>query len=153
MLRMLRRLVIIGMVTLVSGCSAYMAANQPGPKDLSLFTKGTPRGKLIAEFGAPINTETKNGVRKDIFKFTHGYDAGVRAGRAIFHGAADVVTLGLWEVVGTPAEGYMNGTQLSAEVTYDTQDNVAVMVPLAGEEELKRGVANPRPVADGDKTK
>ena len=27
------------------------------------------------------------------------------------------------------------------------------MVPLSGEEELKRGVANPQPVAAGDKTK
>ena len=130
-----------------------MAANQPGPKDLSLFTKGTPRAKLIAEFGAPINTEMKDGARKDIFKFTHGYDAGVRAGRAVLHGAADVFTLGLWEVVGTPTEGYLNGSQLSAEVVYDTQDTVATVIPLTGEEELRRGIAKPKPVTEADRTK
>jgi hypothetical protein len=150
---MIRLLVMVVTVCWLSGCSAYMAANQPGPKDLSLFTKGTPRAKLIAEFGSPINTEIKEGVRRDIFKFTHGYAAGVRAGRAILHGAADVVTLGLWEVVGTPAEGYLNGTQLSAEVIYDNQDAVAKVIPLSGEEELQRNMANPQPVAAGDKTK
>ena len=137
----------------MTGCSAYMAANQPGPKDLSLFTKGTPRSRLIAEYGAPINTETKNGARKDIFKFTQGYDAGVRAGRAILHGAADVFTLGLWEVAGTPIEGHFNGTQISAEVVYDAQDNVATVVPLTGEDELNRGMANPKPVTEADRTK
>ena len=153
MLKQLRSLVLVCVVPVLAGCSAYMAANQPGPKDLSLLTKGTPRGKLIAEFGSPINTEVKDGARKDIFKFTHGYDAGVRAGRAVFHGAADVLTLGLWEVVGTPTEGYLNGSQLSAEVTYDPQDNVATVVPLTGEDELKRGMANPKPVTDADRTK
>ncbi len=151
-MRVLRAMCAVCIVTWLAGCSAYMAANQPGPKELSLFTKGTPRAKLIAEFGPPINTETKNGARVDIFKFTHGYSSGVRAGRAILHGAADVATLGLWEIVGTPTEGYMNGTQLSAEVTYDAQDTVAVMTPLAGEDELKRGTANPQPVAASEKT-
>ena len=148
----LRRLTAVALMTALTGCSAYMAANQPGPKDLSLFTKGTPRARLIAEFGTPINTDTKGGIRKDIFKFTQGYSAGVKTGRAILHGAADVATLGLWEIVGTPTEGYLNGSQLSAEVTYDAQDNVANVVPLAGEEELRKGMANPQPVAPGDKT-
>lgn len=147
-----RRVMLAASMMALTGCSAYMAANQPGPKDLSLFNKGTPRGKLIAEFGQPINSEVKDGARHDIFKFTQGYSAGVKAGRAIFHGAADVATLGLWEVVGTPTEGYLNGSQLSAEVIYDPLDNVANTIPLAGEEELRKGIANPQPVAQGDKT-
>ena len=129
----------------LSGCSVYMAANQPNQKDLALLSKGQPRAKLLAEFGTPIHTEIKDGQRKDIFTFTQGYNGGVKAGRAILHGVADVATLGLWEAVGTPAEGYMNGTQLSAEVTYDAQDIVAVVVPLKGAEELDRGTNMPLP--------
>lgn len=129
------------------GCSVYMAANQPGQKDLSLLSKGQPRSKLLAEFGTPIHTEMKDGQRKDIFTFTQGYHGGVRAGRAILHGVADVATLGLWEVVGTPTEGYMNGTQLSAEVTYDAQDVVANVVPLRGTEEITKGTNLPTPDA------
>lgn len=122
------------------GCSAYMAANQPGPKDLSLLNKGTPRAKLIAEYGAPIHTETKDGTRRDIFKFKHGYHGGVKAGRAVAHGAATVATLGLWEIVGTPTEGYLNGTELSAEVHYDGGDAVAIVKPLTGEDEIARAI-------------
>lgn len=131
----------------LSGCSVYMAANQPSQKDLSLLSKGQPRAKLLAEFGTPIHTEMKDGQRKDIFTFTQGYNGGVKVGRAVLHGVADVATLGLWEAVGTPAEGYMNGTQLSAEVTYDAQDVVALVVPLKGAEEIATGTNMPtRPV-------
>ena len=130
-----------------AGCSVYMAANQPGQKDLALLTKGQPRAKLTAEFGQPLHTEVKDGVRKDIFQWQLGYHAGVRAGRAVGHAAANVATLGLWEAVGTPVEGYMNGTQLSAEVTYDREDRVAVVVPLKGEQEIVTGSTPPKPEA------
>jgi hypothetical protein len=123
---------------LVSGCSAYMAANQPGQKDLALIEVGQSRSKLIAELGAPLNSDTRNGQRIDVFKFTQGYHTGVKVGRAVLHGAADVATLGLWEIVGTPTEGYFNGTQISLEVTYDQNDRVARIVPLSGGEELQR---------------
>ncbi len=134
---------LIGTAVLFSmllGCSAYMAANQPGPKDLSLLNNGTPRAKLIAEYGAPIHTEMKDGTRRDIFKFKHGYHGGVKAARAIAHGAATVATLGLWEIVGTPTEGYLNGTELSAEVRYDGGDAVALVKPLTGEDEIARAI-------------
>ena len=51
----------------------------------------------------------------------------------------------LWEVVGTPVEGYMNGSHLSAEVHYDTNDVVARIVPLKGEEEIRTGSVLPQP--------
>ena len=129
----------IALLVLLTGCSAYMAANQPGQKDLTLLNPGQPRAKLIAEFGQPVHSETKDGARRNIFQFTQGYHASVRAGRAIAHAAADFATLGLWEVVGTPTEGYLNGTQLSAEVVYDKDDRVAQVIPLKGEQELVTG--------------
>lgn len=116
-----------------------MAANQPGQKDLTLLNPGQPRAKLIAEYGQPTHTEVRDGVRKDIFTWTQGYHGAVRAGRAVGHAAANVATLGLWEVVGTPIEGHMNGSQLSAEVHYDKNDVVTRVVPLKGEEEIRTG--------------
>lgn len=138
-------LVTAALACSTAGCSAYMAANQPGQKDIAVLNPGQPRAKLIAEFGQPIHTETKDGVRKDIFQWTQGYHSGVRAGRAVGHAVASVATLGLWEVVGTPVEGYMNGSQLSAEVHYDRNDIVAKVVPLKGEEEIKTGSVIPQP--------
>lgn len=122
----------------LSGCSAYMAANQPGQKDFTVLRENTPRGRVIAELGQPINTEMKNGERHDIYTFKNGYHTGVKAGRAVINGVASVATLGLWEVIGTPAEGYLNGTDLSVEVAYDAQDRVKRVTPLKGDEEIAR---------------
>ena len=88
----------------VSGCSVFMAAKQPEKKDISLLKEGVSRAVLISEFGAPVVSEYKNDKRFEIFKFVQGYSTGAKAGRAFFHGAASVATLGLWELVGTPAE-------------------------------------------------
>jgi hypothetical protein len=120
-----------------SGCAVYMAAHQPDEKDLSVLSVGQPRARLIAELGPPVSSQYDKGVRTEIFSFTQGYSGGAKAGRAILHGAADVATLGLWEAVGTPTEGYFNGTQLSAQVTYDTMDRVASVVPLKGSNEIE----------------
>jgi len=126
----------------MSGCAAYMAANQPAPKNFELLRVGTERSRVIAEFGPPLTSDTSTGVRKDIHTFKHGYHAAVRAGRAIGHGVASVATLGLWEVIGTPVEGYMNGTDLSVEITYDTTDRIANVRPLKGDEEVARNLAD-----------
>lgn len=115
---------------LLSGCSVFMAAKQPDLKNVDLFRVGTPRGLLLAEFGPPIHSEVKDGRRTEIFKFVQGYSTGAKAGRAVFHGAADVLTLGLWEVIGTPTEGVFSGDEMAFQVTYDTDDRIAEVVTL-----------------------
>ena len=118
------------MTVFANGCSVYMAAKQPGKLNTSLFQQGTQRGLLLAEFGLPVVEEEKDGKRVEIFKFTQGYSGGAKAGRAVFHGAADVLTFGLWEVVGTPAEGAFDGTDMAYQVTYDSDDKVEEVVAL-----------------------
>jgi hypothetical protein len=54
---------------IISGCSVFMAANQPASKNLDLFSVGTPRDMLLAEFGLPSVSETKDGKRREIFTF------------------------------------------------------------------------------------
>lgn len=63
-------------------------------------------------------------TRQEIYQFIQGYSAGNRTGRAVFHGAADLFTLGLWEIVGTPVEGNYNGRKMTMRIFYDEQDNV-----------------------------
>jgi hypothetical protein len=48
------------------------------------------------------------------------------AGRAIGHGVMDVLTLGLWEVVGTPIEAFQGETR-RLSVTYGADDRVLTM--------------------------
>jgi hypothetical protein len=85
---------------------------------------------VLAEIGQPQASEMKDGKRVDVFSFVQGYSKGAKAGRAVFHGAADVFTLGLWEVVGTPTEFIFTGEKLAYEVTYNTSDKVEKVVKL-----------------------
>ena len=66
----------------------------------------------------------------EVFRFIQGYSTGAKAGRALFHGAADVVTLGLWEVVGTPAEAVFSGDEMAYQVSYDKDDRVDQVTAL-----------------------
>jgi hypothetical protein len=93
-------------------------------KDLDLLKVGTTRRMLLAEFGLPTMSEVRDGKKSEIFKFVQGYSSGAKAGRAFFHGAADVVTLGLWEVVGTPTEAVFSGDDMAYEVRYDDTERI-----------------------------
>lgn len=92
---------IVGLALLtMSGCSVYKASNQPDKKNMSVLSTGTPRGYVIAELGSPIWSGDKNGEKVDMFAFKQGYSKAAKVGRAFFHASADVLTAGLWEVVG-----------------------------------------------------
>ena len=107
-----------------------MAANQPGHKNVDLLKVGMTRSSIMAEFGAPVNTEEKDGEKIDIYRFRQGYSQGAKAFRAVGHGAADVLTLGLWEVIGTPAEATFSGKDVAVKITYDKEEKVKEVVYL-----------------------
>jgi hypothetical protein len=56
---------------------------------------------------------------------TYAYEIGNEpsAGRAMGHAAMDVLTLGVWEIVGTPVEG-IQGEKYQAVVTYGPDNSV-----------------------------
>ena len=116
-----------------SGCAAFKASTQPGKKDVSVLSPGMPRNLVIAEIGAPVWSEERNGVTTDIFDFRQGYSKKVKAGRAMVHVAGDVVTGGLWEIVGIPAETLADGTEVKVEVQYDFNRVVRAVHVIEGE--------------------
>ena len=121
----------ISVITLTqTGCSAVMASKQPPKKDLSVFSQGMPRSAILAEVGAPISSEVKTGNRVDVYSFKQGYSTANRVSRTVFHGLADVATLGLWEVIGTPTEAAFTGKQAAFEITYDANDRVQNIIRL-----------------------
>jgi len=85
---------------------------------------------LLAEFGSPAFSETRNGRAYEIYKFVQGYSTGAKAARAVFHGVADVFTLGLWEVFGTPTERAFIGDEMAYEVSYDENDTIKQVTVL-----------------------
>src|SRR3954451_3470657 len=115
---------ILFLLASTQGCSVVMAAKQPGKKDLSVLDKGTPRAMVLAELGQPTATEVREGVKVDVFSFVQGYDKVNKGIRTAGHAVGDVLTLGLWEVVGTPTEMVSDGDKLAYEVTYDHKDAV-----------------------------
>jgi hypothetical protein len=114
-----------------AGCSVFMAANQPDKKDLSVLAAGTPRARLLAEFGQPISSRLQGERRIDLFSFVQGYRKEVKAARAMGHGVGDIATAGLWEFAGTPTETVLDGKKLSFEVTYNRADFVERVVRLS----------------------
>ena len=116
----------------MSGCAVYMAANQPSNKNFNLLKPGMPRDEIIAEFGAPVNSEEKDGEKTDIYRFVQGYPVGEKAFRAVGHGVADVFTLGLWEVVGTPTEATLHGKDVALKIDYDKDKKLKTVTYLAG---------------------
>ena len=134
--RTLTRFCVVLSVFSTSGCAVYMAANQPSQKDLSVLKAGTPRAAVIAELGAPVHSGDRNGLKVDVYNFVQGYSGVEKGARAVLHGAADVVTLGIWEIVGTPIEGAANGTKISVEVVFDKEDRVSKMTPIKGADEI-----------------
>lgn len=107
----------------------WLAINQV-KKNLNVLNPGSSRNYVIAEFGAPVLSEYRDGTRVEIYTFQQGYSKWVKVGRAFGHGVADVASIGLWEVFGTPAEAYFNGKETTYEVTYGEDDLVKVISSL-----------------------
>jgi hypothetical protein len=89
---------------------------------------------VITEFGTPSQTEEKEGCKVDMFRFKQGYSKAAKAGRALFHATADVLTFGLWEAAGTPVEAIYTGDDAVVVVRYDTSDRVAAIEYVKGVE-------------------
>jgi hypothetical protein len=136
-MKFMTALLAILILVLGSGCSLFMAYKQPDKKDLAVLNKGTLRNLVVLELGQPAFTETKNNVRNDVFVFVQGYSSGVKASRFALHGAADVLTFGAWEVLGTPVEMAADGTKVKVQVAYDARDCVDYIQVFEGNDELK----------------
>lgn len=129
----LKLILAIGVMLASSGCAVVMATRQPDKKDLGVFKKGSDRSMVIGEVGKPISSEQQAGKKIDLYKFAQGYSTVTKAGRALFHGAADVFTLGMWEAVGTPAEAILHGREMLVKVIYNESDKIEKVELLKGD--------------------
>ena len=110
----------------LSGCSVGMALSGEENPDLSVVKLGASRGEVELQLGSPISTESAaDGHRIDTYEYEIGNEPS--PGRAVAHGVADVLTLGLWEIIGTPIEAVQGETYFT-EITYDADDKVTNIV-------------------------
>ena len=112
-------LVVLTVVHL-TGCSVFMAAGGHDGPNLAILRAGATRQEVEHELGSPLKV-TSEGTGIYTYKFEHGRKP--KAGSAAVHAGMDVVTLGLWEVIGTPVE-MAQIKQGEATVTYDDNDVV-----------------------------
>jgi hypothetical protein len=83
-----------------------MEARRPDPVRLNQFAVGERRFDVVSQIGSPLSTEEEAGDSCDMYKLvTHGVNRAGKAAIILGEAAADVYTLGLFEVIATPAEG------------------------------------------------
>jgi hypothetical protein len=112
----------IASLAFLSACSVGMAISGSQNPDLGAVKVGASRGEVELQLGSPVRSASlDDGARADIYEYEIGNEPS--AGRAVGHGVMDVLTLGLWEIVGTPIEGFQ-GEKHQATITYDQNDRV-----------------------------
>lgn len=103
-------------VATLEGCSVGMAISGQKDPDLAVLQKGCERATVESQLG-PATSMSPN--PDGSYSCTYDYEVGDEpsAGRAALHAGMDVLTLGIWEVFGTPLE-LMQGTKYRAVATY-----------------------------------
>lgn len=95
-------------------------SGKPDP-NISALSAGQDRDIVILNLGQPSKTLLADGKRTDVFELERGNEQSV--GRATGHAVMDLLTLGGWELIGTPIEGFA-GETITLQIEYDEEDKV-----------------------------
>jgi hypothetical protein len=133
------RVIMLGGLVLIAGCSVYMESNRPTPVKLADYESGQSRESVIGRLGAPASsTQYPGGNSCDLYQlYTKGYGTGGKVATAVVESAADVFTLGLAEVVLTPTEAATKNELHPVKFCYHDQkltmvsDNPDAPIPSA----------------------
>ena len=106
----------------LSACSVGMALSGSESPDLSVVKTGADRSTVELQLGKPVAVSTDN-EGYAVCKYVYEIGNDPSAGRAAFHGTMDVVTLGFWEIIGTPVEGF-TGDKRAIMITYNSDDKI-----------------------------
>ena len=110
----------------LSGCSVVMAATDAPEVHYQALGQGTPRRMVIDRLGPPmISYDVDAGGRLDRYEFKAGM--GDRALRAVGFALADLLTLGLTELISTPFEVIKRADTLEADALFDDKDLLVTM--------------------------
>lgn len=109
----------------LSGCSVGMALSGHENPDIGVIREGATRAQVESELGEPEELEQ---LENGSVRATYEYEIGDKSSpeRAAVNAAASLVTLGIYELIATPAE-LTRGDTYFAIVTYDTEDKVTAL--------------------------
>ena len=115
------RLVALLTIVLAAGCAVHKAANKKGVEPdrvAECITLTCLQSMETAELVE--RRELENGETVYFYRMLRRQGS---TARAVFHAGADVFTLGLWEVVATPAEGAIqNNEHFVVEATCNAEN-------------------------------
>ncbi|MCX8084653.1 MAG: hypothetical protein N3C60_07035 [Calditerrivibrio sp.] len=108
------------------GCSVYMASTSEGLKPLEL-QKGLSRCSnrtCVLLMGPKVISSNKHADGTTVEEYRFNIDDG-SVQRAVMHGLLDLVTLGIWEIAGTPIESSRKkSSYIFIRITYDKDENI-----------------------------
>lgn len=135
----MRTLLLLLVMLPLTGCSVGMALSGEEDPDLSVLRVGASRGQVEMELGTPAaEILGADGYTYATYAYTVGNEPS--AGRAVAHGVMDVLTLGLWEVVGTPVEAAAGKENEHAVVVVYDRNGMLVAVNQAARREDETAV-------------
>jgi hypothetical protein len=115
-------LLFASLYPLLTACSVGMAVSGEENPDLSVVAEGCSRVEIERELGAPQSVrELEGGDLECQYRYEIGDEPS--AARAAGHATLDVLTIGLWELVGTPTE-LSQGDEFELTVVYGS-DGIA----------------------------
>ncbi|HBM90998.1 MAG TPA: hypothetical protein DD400_03865 [Rhodospirillaceae bacterium] len=103
----MKKITLVLCCLMLSGCAVAMSASRSASKgDTAIIQEGAERMFIEDTFGPPNMTSSlDDGKTKVIYKIDpDAHSTGARGAAVAEHLVADVLTLGLWEIVGTPLE-------------------------------------------------
>ena len=126
----------------LGGCSLWMETKRPDYTDVGVVQKGTPRQIAAAVFGRPLQTYQKDGKDVDVFQADpNGRYGGTKAAITSFNAVADVLSIGMWEAVASPAEFFTRHKLTTYVVTYGKDQSVESIETVAAPPKLTEQIA------------
>ena len=121
-LRSTAGVVLLGVVAqAATACSVGLALHGEEAPDLSVLRAGAAKTQIESKLGPPESEAIlADGRTQSTYEYEVGNESS--AGRAGVHAAMDILTLGVWELVGTPLE-VMQGEEMRVVVIYDAAGN------------------------------
>jgi len=99
----MKKILSVLLMVSLSGCAVTMAAKTKGVKaDEAKSCQSRTCFLTLRDIQVMTSTPNSDGTLTETYKVLLKQGS---AGRAVLHGLADIATLGVWELAGTPIEG------------------------------------------------
>jgi len=121
----MKKYILLIALAAMTACAPVMHANRPDPVDLSQFANGQTRLSVVSQLGSPTSTIQNKDASCDIYKlYTDGPDSGSKGAIVAGYAIADVLTLGLTEVIFTPVEAATKSDKKTVLFCYGAEDKL-----------------------------